>query len=89
MKPRDLINDKYHFFIWCLIDDNDKSHFLVLSVNNFKKTMGTSLKGISFFKDQDRQELHDNDFPMPKRSPIKRMDDEDLKFAIDNNEPDE
>ena len=55
MKPRDLINDNYHFFIWCLIDDDDRPHFLVMSVNDFKKTMGNSLKGISFFKDQDRQ----------------------------------
>ena len=56
MKPRDLIKDKSHFYIWCLIDDNDKPHFLVMSVENFKKTMGNSLKGISFFKDQDRQQ---------------------------------
>jgi len=54
MKPKDLIKDGYHFFIWCLIDDNDKPHFLVMSVQDFIDTMGESIKGISFFKDQDR-----------------------------------
>ncbi len=55
MKPRDLIEDKNHFYIWCLIDEKDVSHFLVLSVSDFKKAMGNSLNGISFLKDQDRQ----------------------------------
>ena len=62
MKPRDLIKDKSHFYIWCLIDDNDKPHFLVMSVEDFRKTMGDSLKGISFFKDQDRQHFSAKDF---------------------------
>ncbi|MCK4351889.1 hypothetical protein KAW65_00595 [candidate division WOR-3 bacterium] len=62
MKPRDLIKDKYHFYIWCLIDSNDKPHFLVMSVNDFKRVMGNSLKGISFFKDQDRQHFSAKDF---------------------------
>lgn len=55
MKPRDLIKDGYHFYIWCCIDNEDRPHFLVLSVEDFIKTMGESLKGTSFFKDQDRQ----------------------------------
>jgi len=62
MKPRDLIKDKYHFYIWCLINDQDKANFLVLSVNDFIKTMGDSLKGISFFKDQDRQHFSSKNF---------------------------
>lgn len=62
MKPRDLIKDKNHFYIWCLIDDNDKPHFLIMSVEDFKNTMGDSLKGISFFKDQDRQHFSAKDF---------------------------
>ncbi len=62
MKPRDLIKDKNHFYIWCLIDNNDKSYFLILSVNDFIKTMGDSLKGISFFKDQDRQHFSSKNF---------------------------
>jgi len=61
MKPKDLIKDS-HFFIWCLIDDDDRPHFLVMSVRNFKETMGDSLKMISFFKDQDRQHFNANDF---------------------------
>jgi len=55
MKPRDLIKDKTHFYIWCLVDNNDRPHFIVLSVKDFIETMGISLKGISFLKDQDRQ----------------------------------
>lgn len=62
MKPKDLIKDSIHFFIWCLIDNEDRPHFLVMSVNEFIETMGESLKGISFFKDQDRQHFSANDF---------------------------
>jgi len=62
MKPRDLIKDKTHFYIWCLVDDEDKPHFLVLSVYDFKRTMGSALKGISFFKDQDRQHFSAKNF---------------------------
>ncbi len=62
MKPKDLIKDGYHFFIWCLIDDNDKPHFLVMSVPDFINTMDKSMKGISFFKDQDRQHFSAKDF---------------------------
>lgn len=62
MKPKDLIKDNHHFFMWCLIDDNDKSHFLIMSVNDFEKSMGNSLKGISFFKDQDRQHFSAKNF---------------------------
>lgn len=62
MKPRDLIKDKFHFYIWCLIDDNDKQHFLVMSVEDFVNTMGNSIKGISFFKDQDRQHFSAKDY---------------------------
>ena len=62
MKPKDLIKDKYHFYIWCLTNNADKASFLVLAVNDFVKTMGDSLKGISFFKDQDRQHFSSKDF---------------------------
>lgn len=62
MKPRDLIHDGFHFFIWCLIDDEDKASYLVLSVTDFVKTMGDSMKGISFFKDQDRQHFSSINF---------------------------
>jgi hypothetical protein len=62
MKPRDLIDDACHFFIWCLVDNNDKPSFLIMSVNDFKRILGDSLKGISFFKDQDRQHFSSNDF---------------------------
>lgn len=62
LKPKDLIEDDYHFFIWCLVDDNDKPKFLVMSVQDFKRVMGESLKGISFFKDQDRQHFSSKTF---------------------------
>lgn len=62
MKPRDLIKDKYHFYIWCLVGDDDKPHFLVMSVADFKRIMGNSLKGTSFFKDQDRQHFGAKEF---------------------------
>lgn len=62
MKPKDLIDDNLHFFIWCLVDDDNKPNFLVMSVKDFKETMGESLKGISFFKDQDRQHFSAKDF---------------------------
>lgn len=62
MKPKDLIKGSLHFFIWCLIDDKDIPHFLVMSVDDFKNVMGDSLKGISFFKDQDRQHFSSKDY---------------------------
>lgn len=62
MKPKDLIEDGLNFFIWCLVDDENKPNFLVMSVKDFKETMGESLKGISFFKDQDRQHFSSKDF---------------------------
>jgi len=67
MKPKDLIEDGLHFFIWCLVDDDNKPNFLVMSVKDFKETMGQSLKGISFFKDQDRQHFNSNDFSKWKK----------------------
>jgi hypothetical protein len=62
MKPKDLIRDGNHFYVWCLIGADDKPHFLVMSVQDFIDTMGDSLKGISFFKDQDRQHFSAKDF---------------------------
>lgn len=62
MKPRDLVKDKYHFFIWCLIDEYDRPSFIVMSVSDFIETMGDSIKGISFFKDQDRQHFSAKNF---------------------------
>ncbi|MBI4648092.1 MAG: hypothetical protein HY738_16275 [Bacteroidia bacterium] len=62
MKPKDLIEDGLHFYIWCLIDNDDRPHFLVMTVKNFVETMGKSLQGISFFKDQDRQHFNATDF---------------------------
>lgn len=62
MKPKDLIEDGLHYFIWCLIDNDSRSHFLVMSVTEFKEVMQGSLDGISFFKDQDRQHFNSKDF---------------------------
>lgn len=62
MKPKDLIRDENHFYVWCLIGADDKPHFLVMSVQDFMDTMGDSIKGISFFKDQDRQHFSAKDF---------------------------
>ena len=61
-KPRDMINCEHHFFIWCLIDDNDKPTFLIMSVQDFIDTMGNSMKGTSFLKDQDRQHFSSVNF---------------------------
>lgn len=57
MKPKDLLEDPTHFYIWVCIDqdNDDKIYPLVLSVKDFKQAMGNSLNGISFLKDQDRQ----------------------------------
>lgn len=61
-KPRDIIDCKEHFFIWCLIDDEDKPHFLVMSVEDYVRTMGNSMNGISFLKDQDRQHFNASNY---------------------------
>ena len=62
MKPKDLIEDGLHYFIWCLIDNDSRPSFLVMSVKEFKEVMKESLNGISFFKDQDRQHFGSKDF---------------------------
>lgn len=62
LKPRDLILSKEHFYVWCCIDNEDKPHFLVLCVNDFIKSMGSAMNGISFFKDQDRQHFNGKTF---------------------------
>lgn len=62
MKPRDLIKETSHFYIWCLVDDKDDPHFLVMLVDDFIKTMGNSLSGTSFFKDEDRQHFSSKDY---------------------------
>jgi len=61
-KPRDMISCDNHFSIWCLIDDDDKPNFLVMSVKDFIETMGNSMQGISFLKDQDRQHFSSKTF---------------------------
>lgn len=61
-KPRDIISCNNHFFIWCLIDETDKPTFLIMSVRDFVKTMGDSMRGISFLKDQDRQHFSSKSF---------------------------
>jgi len=62
MKPKDLIEDGLHYYIWCLIDERDRPSFLVMSVKDFVETMGKSIKGISFLKDQDRQHFNAENF---------------------------
>ena len=62
MKPKDMITSPNHFFIWCLVDDSDNVNFLVMSVDDFKTTMGYSMKGTSFFKDNDRQHFSSKNF---------------------------
>jgi len=62
MKPKDLIENDEHFFIWCCLDDDDRPNFLVMSVHDFIRIMGKSLKGISFFKDEDRQHFSSKNF---------------------------
>ena len=54
IKPKDIIRDGNHFFIWCLIDVDDKPTFIVVSVEEFVEKMGDELKTISFLKDDGR-----------------------------------
>jgi len=62
MKPKDFIEDGLHYFIWCLIDDDGRPHFLVMSVKEFKEVMQESLNGISFFKDAGREHFSSKNF---------------------------
>ena len=62
LKPKDMITSPNHLFIWCLIDNYDRPNFLVMTVDDFKETMGDSMKGASFLKDQDRQHFSSKDF---------------------------
>lgn len=44
-KPKDLMHDSAHFFIWLFYDKEEKENFIVLSVSDFVELMG-----LGFFK---------------------------------------
>ena len=39
-KPKDLMHDPSHFFIWLFYDENETEHFIILSVSDFINLMG-------------------------------------------------
>lgn len=53
-KPKDLMHDSAHFFIWLFFDNNEKGHFIVLSVSDFINVMGSGLQTMSWRKGNDR-----------------------------------
>jgi len=44
-KPKDLMHDPAHFFIWLFYDKEEKENFIILSVSDFIELMG-----LDFFK---------------------------------------
>lgn len=44
-KPKDLMHDPAHFFIWLFYDKEEKENFIILSVSDFVELMG-----LGFFK---------------------------------------
>ena len=48
MKPRNLFEDKNHFFIWCFVDENEEHKCIVMSVKDYKKVRGDALNRYSF-----------------------------------------
>jgi len=44
-KPKDLMHDPAHFFIWLFYDKEEKENFIILSVSDFMELMG-----LKFFK---------------------------------------
>ena len=44
-KPKDLMHDPAHFFIWAFFDKKEKPNFIILSVSDFIRLMG-----LKFFK---------------------------------------
>lgn len=61
MKPKDLINDPRHFFIWFFVDTQhpDKPKYLVMSVEDFKEVMGDTL-GLYSFRIAQNFRMHIN-----------------------------
>ena len=53
-KPKDLMHDPAHFFIWLFYDNNEKEHFVILSVSDLIEVMGNGLKTMSWRKGNDR-----------------------------------
>jgi len=39
-RPKDLMHDSAHFFIWVFFDEKDKENFIILSVSDFLDLMG-------------------------------------------------
>ena len=48
------MHDPAHFFIWLFYDNNEKEHFIILSVSDFVEVMGNGLKTMSWRKGNDR-----------------------------------
>lgn len=59
-KPKDLMHDKSHFFIWLFFDSEEKENFIILSVSNFIDIMGKGLKTKSWRKGNDRIHFSSN-----------------------------
>lgn len=53
-KPKDLMHSPSHFFIWLFYDNNEKKHFIILSVSDFIEIMGKGLRTMSWRKGNDR-----------------------------------
>lgn len=49
IKPKDIIDER-HFLIWCCINGKNKPHFLVMSVRDFKETIGQRALNTKSFK---------------------------------------
>lgn len=62
MQPKDLFSTQDHFFIWCCVDNDDNSNFLVMSVNEFKTTAASAIKTISFIKGDGREHFNSDTF---------------------------
>ncbi len=53
-KPKDLLHDPAHFFIWLFYDEKENENFIILSVSDFIDVMGLGMKSMSWRKGNDR-----------------------------------
>jgi len=61
-KPKDLMHDPAHFFIWIFYDKKEKENFIILSVSDFIELMGFNFfKSMSWRKGNCRIHFNLND----------------------------
>lgn len=62
LRPKDLTQGINHFYVWVCLDNEEKPHFLVISIKDFEKNAENFLKSTSFLKEEGREHFNAKNF---------------------------